>query len=416
VLANDFDPDGNSLTVSIILNPRNGTATLFGNNVQYAPAPGFLGSDSVLYRICDNGTPSLCDSAWVHISIIPLVGNRPPVAINDRLVMCSGEGTVVTGVQLNDSDPDLDQLTTGIQSGPFHGTAVVVNNEIEYTPSAGFQGRDSVLYYVCDNGTPSLCSQAYLLVTVNPTPAPLAQTSYKICEGQSVQIGTIAVAGNTYFWTPSTGLSSATTADPVASPLTTTVYTLAEAVTATGCRTVNTVTVTVNPVPAANTGGTSKIVYRGTSQIIGVAPVAGNTYLWTPDYNLVAADASSTRAYPEQTTTYTLTETDPATGCSGTNTITLNVLPLEFYNAISPNGDGINDYWKIPMLDLYTDNEVIITNRFGQDVWRTRNYENYNGNYFRGKNENGVDLPDGVYNYLILYNGTDKMGTLTIKR
>lgn len=88
---------------------------------------------------------------------------------------------------------------------------------------------------------------------------------------------------------------------------------------------------------------------------------------------------------------------------------------LEFFNGFSPNGDGHNDWWKIPMLNLYPINTVIIINRWGSEVWRTENYNNKEV-VFEGKNMNGNELPDGTYFYIIQYNNSEKRGWVFIKR
>jgi len=89
--------------------------------------------------------------------------------------------------------------------------------------------------------------------------------------------------------------------------------------------------------------------------------------------------------------------------------------PFEFYNGFSPNGDGYNDWWKIPMLDKYKNNTVKIINSWGNEVWFTTNYDN-KLNVFEGRNMNGNDLPDGTYFYIIQYNHTEKRGWVFIKR
>ena len=87
----------------------------------------------------------------------------------------------------------------------------------------------------------------------------------------------------------------------------------------------------------------------------------------------------------------------------------------EFFNGFSPNGDGINDWWKIPILSKYPNNSVIIINRWGDEVWKKDNYDNKNV-VFRGQNMNGEDLPDGTYYYIIQYNNIEKRGWVFIKR
>ena len=51
---------------------------------------------------------------------------------------------------------------------------------------------------------------------------------------------------------------------------------------------------------------------------------------------------------------------------------------FEFYNGFSPNGDGKNDYWEIPMLEFYPNNTVTIINRWGVEVWKQDDYDNEN--------------------------------------
>ena len=88
---------------------------------------------------------------------------------------------------------------------------------------------------------------------------------------------------------------------------------------------------------------------------------------------------------------------------------------IDFFNGFSPNGDGINDWWNIPILNKYPINTVEIINRWGSEVWKKDNYDNKNI-VFRGQNMNGEDLPDGTYYYTIHYNNIEKRGWVFIKR
>src|SRR6185437_16629298 len=63
-------------------------------------------------------------------------------------------------------------------------------------------------------------------VTVNPLPVANAGLDKTICKGDSVTIGTPGILGDTYSWSPVTGLSSSTIAQPNASPAISTIYTL----------------------------------------------------------------------------------------------------------------------------------------------------------------------------------------------
>ena len=85
----------------------------------------------------------------------------------------------------------------------------------------------------------------FVTVTILPPPNANAGEDKSICIGESTQIGTPAEAGNSYSWSPSTGLSSPTASQTTASPATTTTYTLTVTNPA-GCVKSDEVVVTVN--------------------------------------------------------------------------------------------------------------------------------------------------------------------------
>ncbi len=85
-----------------------------------------------------------------------------------------------------------------------------------------------------------------IAVTVNPTPT-ITVNSAMICTGGSTSLA--ASGGNTYTWSPATGLSSTTGAFVTANPGTTTVYTIT-ALDGNNCPGAGTATVTVNPLPS----------------------------------------------------------------------------------------------------------------------------------------------------------------------
>jgi hypothetical protein len=53
VTANDSDPDGDSLVVSVLSGPSNGSAAVDANEVVYTPTPGFVGNDQLTYQVDD---------------------------------------------------------------------------------------------------------------------------------------------------------------------------------------------------------------------------------------------------------------------------------------------------------------------------------------------------------------------------
>ena len=65
-------------------------------------------------------------------------------------------------------------------------------------------------------------------------------------------------------------------------------------------------------------------------------------------------------------------------------------------NAISPNGDGINDTWEIPLLKRYPFCTVQVFNRYGQMVFNAMGYQKPWDATMSGK-----ILPTGTYYYII---------------
>ncbi len=180
VLTNDEDQEGDTQTVNTtpVSGPSNGTLILNGNGTYtYTPNPGFGGEDEFTYEVCDDNTPQACDEATVYIEVIPPVEpgqNAPPIANPDNnttLVDTPIDGSLLP----NDSDPDGDPLTinTTPLSGPSNGTIVInPDGTYTYTPDPGFEGEDEVVYEVCDNGTPPLCDNTVLTITVIPEDSP----------------------------------------------------------------------------------------------------------------------------------------------------------------------------------------------------------------------------------------------------
>ena len=74
---------------------------------------------------------------------------------------------------------------------------------------------------------------------------------------------------------------------------------------------------------------------------------------------------------------------------------------LTIPQAITPNGDGYNDVFIIDGIENYPNNELVIFNRWGSEVFRVKNYQNdWNGKSTNNFNVWGEDLPTGTYYYL----------------
>ncbi len=95
---------------------------------------------------------------------------------------------------------------------------------------------------------------------------------------------------------------------------------------------------------------------------------------------------------------------------------TINVTTEECLipTVITPNDDGMNDALEITCVDQNLQNELVVYNRWGDEVYRASPYTNdWKGTY------NDQPLPDGTYFYVFLRNPTDsepEKGSITIMR
>lgn len=81
---------------------------------------------------------------------------------------------------------------------------------------------------------------------------------------------------------------------------------------------------------------------------------------------------------------------------------------IEVFDAVTPNGDGKNDFFFIKNLENYPQNRVTIVNRWGAKLFYAENY-GVNGNVFKGYAQGkgvlnaGEQIPTGTYYYMIEY-------------
>lgn len=80
-----------------------------------------------------------------------------------------------------------------------------------------------------------------------------------------------------------------------------------------------------------------------------------------------------------------------------------DTIEVNVSEAITPNGDGINDTWFINNIQNYPNNSVKVYNRWGDLIFSKNNYQNdWNGSYTKGENNN---LISSSYYYQIDLDG-----------
>lgn len=186
VLGNDSDAQGDNIILSAItVSPDQGATAVINNNgtpgnpaddyIDFTPTGLFFGVESFTYQICDDGSPSLCATATVDVTI---VSNTTPTAIVDSGAT-SISTPIIMDVLANDSDSDGGQTLTltAITVAPDQGGTAIINNNgtpsdptddyIDFTPSGLYIGNETFTYQVCDNGNPNACSTASAVVTIS---------------------------------------------------------------------------------------------------------------------------------------------------------------------------------------------------------------------------------------------------------
>ncbi len=248
--------------------------------------------------------------------------------------------------------------------------------------------------------------------------------SATICKGSTAQLN--ASGGFAYSWTPAASLTNALISNPVASPDTTTIYTVAvkfvNGLGDTCTRLLSDTVFVVNPATLPLTATADKdTILEGTSTTIHAITNPGLTVLWSPAASLSNPNLLNTEASPAVTTTYTVTITGTS-GCPKTAFITIYVVPKSCSpenvfvpNTFSPNGDGTNDVLLVRGNEIKT-LYFAVYNRWGQLVFETSDLtKGWDGVY------NGMKTDPVVYAWYLTagcFNGgvLKKQGNTTLIR
>lgn len=196
VLANDSDPDGNSMSAILVLPPSHGTLVLNGaGSFQYTPAPNYAGLDEFSYRATDG----LLLSAPVNVSITVTPVNDPPSALVDLYNLL--RNTVLTapgpGVLANDSDVEGSTLTATLVSGPANGSlSLSLDGGFTYNPAPGFSGIDSFVYLAQDGLASSTPTTVTLQVNAGNLPPVATVNNYTVNEDQVLVVPAAGVLSN----------------------------------------------------------------------------------------------------------------------------------------------------------------------------------------------------------------------------
>jgi len=166
----------------------------------------------------------------------------------------------------------------------------------------------------------------------------------------------------------------------------------------------------VNPVPVVNISPSDTIINYGNAVPLRATTSADIiSFQWSPEDRLTNSQSLSTSTLPltDNTIFYFTAHTDK--GCKATATSVIKIFKaLEMPNAFTPNGDGVNDLFRIPPNVPLTLKEFSIYNQWGQLLFTTGNAsKGWDGAF------NGVKQNVGVYVYYI--KGSNSKGNVFVK-
>jgi gliding motility-associated-like protein len=274
------------------------------------PNPVAGPASTTTYVVTATNQYGCADNDTIVVNITP----APPISVSNDTAMCAGgiAQLVASGAQSYTWSP-----ATGLSSTTIANPTA--------SPLA------TTTYIVVGNNGGCL---DYDTVTVNitPPPAAFAGPDFSICTGAQ---GTLnATGGVQYTWSPtSTIIGSPNQASVTVAPTTTTTYSVV-VVNQGGCISTDQITVTVNPLPTVTANSNDYTICAGSSANLSASGAAG--YVWSPSTGLSSTISAVPSATPGNTTIYTVTGTD-ANGCTDTDTVRINVVPLPYADLLYGN-------------------------------------------------------------------------------
>lgn len=163
---NNIDPNGYAITDV----PKNGVINMTPDGFYtYTPNAGFVGVDSVHFKVCDLG--NLCTVNTIIFNVT--FSNNPPV-FADATPSVSEDTPLIGNLAPNASDADgnLDPSSFTLITPPKNGTFNLnPTGSYTYTPNPNFNGKDSVKVRVCDaSGACDTATITILIAPVNDAP------------------------------------------------------------------------------------------------------------------------------------------------------------------------------------------------------------------------------------------------------
>ena len=173
ILANDTDPDGDTLSVTGVSNATGGNVDLTAGVVTFTPTADLCGDDTASFDYAMADGNGGTDNASVMIDIV--CANEAPVANDDSVTVGEDTPTDVTSDLLaNDSDANSDTLTVSDVSNASGGAVDLTAGVVTFTPAANLcaNNEGGFDYEISDgNGGSDSASVTVDITCVNDAPS-----------------------------------------------------------------------------------------------------------------------------------------------------------------------------------------------------------------------------------------------------
>jgi gliding motility-associated-like protein len=273
--------------------------------------------------------------------------------------------------------------------------------------------------YVVTITDASSCSNIdSVTVIVNPLPI-INVNDTTICAGQNANL--FASGGVSYLWNLNNGQFSSDNPTTV-STLNTSAYTVV-VTGANGCIDSLQQIVSISPALVDIVPSPDSIIRRSTSLSL-FANMLNTTDViigWSPASTLTSTTSNPTSGSPTTSQWYYVT-TINTNGCIATDSIFIEVIPLDDIiapTAFSPNGDGVNDIFRLVLSPYLELESFVIVNRWGEEVF---NYpknaagKGWNGMYKEREQLTGTYVWYAVAKSSLSKDKTYKSGNVTLIR
>ncbi|MBN2778077.1 MAG: gliding motility-associated C-terminal domain-containing protein [Bacteroidales bacterium] len=403
IVVSDNSFGGSATEVSI---SHNGSGSLSSTSIssspfefEYTPVVGDIGNAVTITLTTNNPAGNPCTEAVATFEITVL--ELPAVAASGNSPVCEGDD-----INLTESGGDAVDWNW---EGPDSFSSIEQNPVIQSSTTSAIG-----IYTVTATGNNGCTASDDVNILVVASPNPTIIDPGTICSGSSIiELAAINSGGT---WS-GTGVDETTGEfDPITAGIGEheIIYTIGGP-----CGDADTITISV--IQTANATIINPVDTMFITDPAIILTATDNGGLWTGvgvdditgEFNPAIADIG------DHEIIYTINQV-----CGSSDTIIIVVIPepipeLVIPDVLTPNNDGYNDTWRIQGIRAFENVEIVIFNRWGDEVFE---YSGTGHSYHEIENQfngvrNGIELPFGTYVYLLeLDNDSVFKGTLTIIR